>query len=171
MTTYQIGDRVISKHFDEHPDYQLHGIYVGNDLVITYPTLPNEEYRAYQTVLLPIAKFASGAVSLCLHSEPTPPTDYIINRAFSTILQDKHFFESSEDFVDWCFKISYPQDSPVPVAAKSKETFSRATSTNDVIDVALQTASLAIPFVNKKYGVALGIGIGLASIINEAARE
>jgi hypothetical protein len=40
-----------------------------------------------------------------------------------------------------------------------------------VIDVALQTASLAIPFVNKKYGVALGIGIGLASIINEAARE
>jgi len=160
MTNYQLGDRLISRQ----DDHELHGIYIGNDQVITYPTLPSTTYRPYNARLMSIKEFSSeGTLSLCLHEGQSPSPEYVVNRALSTLIDTSLAHASSEEFADWCFKINYPV---------STNTSSPSSSvTNDVVDIALQTATLAIPFVSKKGGLFLGIGIGIASAINQMTKD
>ncbi|MCA6127298.1 hypothetical protein [Thalassolituus oleivorans] len=160
MTHYQLGDRLISRQ----DDHELHGIYIGNDQVITYPTLPSTSYRPYNARLMSIKEFSSqGALSLCLHEGQSPSPEYVVNRALSTLIDTSLVHTSSEEFADWCFKINYPVSTSTNSPSSSV--------TNDVVDIALQTATLAIPFVSKKGGLFLGIGIGIASAINQMTKD
>ena len=158
MTNYQLGDRLISRQ----EDHELHGICISNDQVITYPTLPNTTYRPCRSRLMSMEEFSSlGSLSLCLHEGQSPSPEYVVNRAISTLIDTSLVHASSEEFVDWCFKINYPASTKAPSASVA----------NDVVDIALQAATLAIPFVSKRNGVFLGVGIGIASAINEMRKD
>tara|TARA_B100000029_G_scaffold337207_2_gene329351 strand:+ start:306 stop:548 length:243 start_codon:yes stop_codon:yes gene_type:complete len=79
------------------------------------------------------------------------------------LVEEDLAFVSSEEFADWCHEVSYPVHTTVP---------SRPTPSNphDLVDVALKSASLAIPFLGKRQGLMLGAGLGIAGVINEALR-
>lgn len=159
--TYQPGDRLIARN----DDHELHGIYLGKDQVITYPVLPSPEYQAYSLQLFSLDQFQThGVVTLCLNGSDTPSAEYVLNRALSCLVDKDLAFVSSEEFADWCHEVSYPAHTTVPDCRTPS-------NPHDLVDVALKSASLAIPFLGKRQGLILGAGLGIAGAINEALRD
>lgn len=158
---YQPGDRLIARS----EDHELHGIYLGKDQIITYPVLPSTEYQAYSLQLFSLDQFQTqGVVTLCLNGSDTPSAEYVLNRALSCLVDNDLAFVSSEEFADWCYEASYPAHTTIPNRPNPP-------NPHDFVDVALKSASLAIPFLGKRQGLILGAGLGIAGAINEALRD
>lgn len=158
---YQPGDRLIARS----EDHELHGIYLGKDQIITYPVLPTTEYQAYSLQLFSLDQFdEQGVVTLCLNESDTPSADYVLNRALSCLVDEDLVFVNSEEFADWCYEASYPAHTTIPNRPNPP-------NPHDFVDVALKSASLAIPFLGKRQGLILGAGLGIAGAINEALRD